>query len=329
MNPGVPNTIPARVLHDIVVVVDQRAARCTGRGSVGLADRLREAPVDHDGLAELADEDVRRLDVAMDDAALVRVRDRVRRGDDVRQQREPIGELAALADELLERPPRHLAHHVERRAVRRRAGVVHRHDRRMLEPRGDPDLALEPRHRLGIERQRLLERDGAAEHGIGRLDDAAHAAARDLGAHLVAPLGRASRGGATNGSGEPVLVIIVDSSGAAPAAGSDAGRCVSVRGLRPRGICIVPIAGSSGMSGGRDDTAVSCPSSVAFTSALDVGLALASSATAGVCHARAGRRSRLTARTSAHANRRPIAASAIEIGRRTSSRRDARPVISA
>ena len=163
---------------------------------VGLADRLGEAPVDHDRLARIADEDVRRLDVAMDDPALVCVRDRVRRGDDVRHQRETPGDLGSRSDELLERSAGDLAHHVERRAVRRDSGVVDGHDRRMLEPRGDPRLALESRDRVGIERQRLLHRDGATEHGVRRLDDAAHPAARDLLVHGVAPVGRHLRRGA-------------------------------------------------------------------------------------------------------------------------------------
>jgi len=43
-----------------------------------------ETPVDHDGLAEIADQDVRGLQIAMDHAAPVRVRDRLGCGDDMR-----------------------------------------------------------------------------------------------------------------------------------------------------------------------------------------------------------------------------------------------------
>ena len=56
----------------------------------------------------------------------------------VRQQREPLVEIARARDQLVERPPRDAPHHVERPAVRRDAGVVDRDDRRVLEPRGDP-----------------------------------------------------------------------------------------------------------------------------------------------------------------------------------------------
>jgi len=193
---------PGRTEHDagarldrvVVFVVEyaRRALWCRRRRArlVALADRLREAPIDHRRLAELPAQDVRRLDVAMHDAALVRVRDRIRRRDDMRQHREASAELGRAPDELFERPPRDLAHDVERRAVRRDAGVVHRHDRRMFESRGDPRLALEAPHRLGIERQRFLERHRAAEQRIVRVDDAAHAAARDLVAVLVAQLRR-------------------------------------------------------------------------------------------------------------------------------------------
>ena len=43
----------------------------------------------------VADEHVRRLEVAVDDALLVRVRDRVDDRDHRRQQREPLGERVA------------------------------------------------------------------------------------------------------------------------------------------------------------------------------------------------------------------------------------------
>jgi hypothetical protein len=56
----------------------------------------------------------------------------------------------------------------------------------MLQPRGDPDLALEPLQRIALAGQRLLERDGAAEPGVEGVDHAAHAAASDLVAELVA-----------------------------------------------------------------------------------------------------------------------------------------------
>ncbi|MCX5743387.1 MAG: hypothetical protein NT062_12915 [Proteobacteria bacterium] len=152
---------------------------------VGLADHLREAPVDHHRLAELADEDVRRLDVAMHDAALVSVGDGLGGVHEVLDEAEAILDVARRRDERLERAPRDLAHHVVGHAIRRRPGVVDRHDRRVLEAGGDLGLALEARERVGVERQRLLHRDHAAEHGVERLDHAPHAAARDLALQRV------------------------------------------------------------------------------------------------------------------------------------------------
>ena len=76
-------------------LVERRRGRASGNDVVGVAaslEILREAPVDHDGLAELADQHVRRLEVAMDDALAVRVRERIGDRDHVRQQREPLRE---------------------------------------------------------------------------------------------------------------------------------------------------------------------------------------------------------------------------------------------
>src|SRR5262249_11232816 len=81
--------------------------------------------------------------------------------------------------------------HVERPAVGVPARVVERHDRRVLEARRDLDLALEPPLDVGpAARQDLLERDRATELHVERFDHAAHAAAPELGAELVAILAR-------------------------------------------------------------------------------------------------------------------------------------------
>ena len=114
MKPGVPNTEPACVSQRSPATAARLAA---ARDGVVLADDLREPPVDHDGLAELADEDVRRLEVAVDARrGGARARPR-RRGEHVRQQREPLAEVGRARDQLVERPPGHLAHDVERPAV--------------------------------------------------------------------------------------------------------------------------------------------------------------------------------------------------------------------
>ena len=93
MYAGVPTTAPAAVSP---AGVDGRR----GRIAVVTAARaqiLGQAPVDDDRLAEGADQDVARLEVAVDDALVVRVRDRLGDGDDVRQQRQPIGARVGVA----------------------------------------------------------------------------------------------------------------------------------------------------------------------------------------------------------------------------------------
>ena len=159
--------------------------RCA-RVRIVLADHLREAPVDHHGLAELADEDVRGLEVAVDHAAAVRVGHGVDRGEHVRQQHESLGEVRGALDELVERATGHAPHHVERPAIGSGARVVERNDRGVLETRRDLDLAREPLLDAFALRQHFLQRDGAAELRIERFDHAPHAAAPELGAEPVA-----------------------------------------------------------------------------------------------------------------------------------------------
>jgi len=148
---------------------------------------LGQAPVDDDDLAEVAHQHVGRLEVAVDDALGVRVGDRVDRRGDRRQQRQALLERLGVGDRAVERPAADQLHRVERLARRPAPGLVDRHDRRVLEARGDQRLAAEPRAVLGIGVQQLLERDRPAEDAIGGRDDAAHAAARDLALGHVLP----------------------------------------------------------------------------------------------------------------------------------------------
>ena len=73
-----PTTDPTAVRASI-------RGRLVGLGLVALAELLAESPVDHDGLTEFTDEDVLRLEIAMDHALPVRVRDRIDDGEHVRQ----------------------------------------------------------------------------------------------------------------------------------------------------------------------------------------------------------------------------------------------------
>ena len=107
-----------------------------------LADGLRDAEVHHDRMPA-REHDVVGLHVAMDDLVLVRVRERV-------------GDLGGEAQRFLERQPAVAAQPVAQRlagderhdvegqlVVAGDAGVEERQHVRVIEPRGDADLAQE------------------------------------------------------------------------------------------------------------------------------------------------------------------------------------------
>jgi hypothetical protein len=150
------------------------------------AQILGEAPVDHDGLAERADEHVGGLEIAVDDALAVGVRDRVGHGDHVRQEGQALARRWGVADDVVERAARDELHRVERLARRPAPDVVDGDDGRVLEARGDRRLAHEARVRGAALAEDLLERDGAADPQIAHLEDAAEAAARELAHDVVA-----------------------------------------------------------------------------------------------------------------------------------------------
>ncbi len=89
---------------------------------------------------------------------------------------------------LRQRLAAHVLHHVEPAAVVERAGVVHRHDPRMLEVGQHPRLLAQPRLEIARRRRRVrhLDRDLALEPPIVGGVDRAHAAAADRPADLVA-----------------------------------------------------------------------------------------------------------------------------------------------
>ena len=133
------------------------------------AHDLREAPVHHEDLAELAEHDVGGLEVAVDDAAAVGVRHgHAHLHEEVEHARpaEPphrIGvALREARQDVLQRPPLDELHREERPLLLRiDPDLVHRDDARVLELGGDPGLVEEAgggvRHRTF--RAQLLERD--------------------------------------------------------------------------------------------------------------------------------------------------------------------------
>ena len=173
-------------------------ARSSCRGSVEVARRHRrpcdiarrrlrlrrqlgEAEVEHLRLAARGDEDVGRLDVAVDDA-VARARRRARRRSAIAEIEQLVerqrpaadaGASSVLAVEQL---------HDDERLALVLADVVDRADVRMVQRRGGARLALEALERLRVARQlarQELERDLAAEARVlGAVDDT-HAAAAE------------------------------------------------------------------------------------------------------------------------------------------------------
>ena len=164
------------------------------RAPCPLIEHAREPPVEHVDLAEVAEHDVRRLEIAMDDAARVGELDREA---DVDEPREDLAAWPLLAHGLLLRAIReHIGerragqslHHEVRVAVPIDAEIVDRHDRRMLEPTLDVRLAKESRDRFRVAPlgEQDLHRDLAIDARVVREPYLAHAAAANLGAELVA-----------------------------------------------------------------------------------------------------------------------------------------------
>ncbi len=148
------------------------------------ARRLREAEVREPDRAVLRLEEVRGLQVAVDDPRLVRERDEE-------------GRAAEPVDALRERPARHVERarsgdevhgEVEALPALELAPVEGADEARLLaEPVPQERLALEARAALGHVGERDLERDLGAELLVPRLVDGAHAAATELALDRVTP----------------------------------------------------------------------------------------------------------------------------------------------
>ena len=142
-----------------MLVVPARAGEFVEWGSTGRsggADRLRDSPVHEEHFAEGAHHDVGRLDVAVNEAPLVREGERVEElPEDVQAPlerpvsvRRRVARLQALEDRLEGLAP-HAGHDEVERAVVVLADVVDGHDVRVLERPDRPDLVDEAGDRLG------------------------------------------------------------------------------------------------------------------------------------------------------------------------------------
>jgi hypothetical protein len=173
-----------------------------GALDVAPLDELRDAPVEDVHLAELAANDIVRLEIAVHDTARVRIGDGQA---DLAEHAQPLGERReqrlrrSLGQDLTQRASEDPSHRVLRLAGRRGAEVVDRHDAGVLELRARLGLRDEERglEHAGAGKDALL-RDGAAEHGVEDLVDASHAAATQLAEHREAR--RRRRGGRSLGS---------------------------------------------------------------------------------------------------------------------------------
>ena len=157
-------------------VVD--AARQT---EVVLLEELGDAEIEELHLALAGDEDVRRLEVAVDHQVRMRIGDRVAHLEEDRELGRE-GE-SGLRAEAVDRHPLDVLERQVRSAVRRDPAVDQTRDARMLEPRQDLALAFEPQAELARahRRRQQLDRDALLEGTVGTLgeEDLAHSAGAD------------------------------------------------------------------------------------------------------------------------------------------------------
>ncbi len=179
---------PDGVAHRLLGAhVGRRADRHAGLRELlaGLGGGARDAEVGHQGVAA-REQDVLRLDVAVDDAEGVGRAERVRHlvGD---LQRVVHRQHGLARDAVAQRLARDERHHVVEEAVRL-AGIEQAEDVRMVELGGELDLSLEP---LGAHRGRQLgvqhlDGDVALVPEVVREEDGGHAAGAQLALDAVA-----------------------------------------------------------------------------------------------------------------------------------------------
>ena len=180
---------------------------------VRVAEHLGHAPVEHQHLAEIAQEDVFPFEVAMNHAARMRIGNRVADRDKRAEQRDQAEGLffacpprpMVISRCLNECPPAHEAHAVERRA-RPRGGdkFIDWHDPRMLELAGDLRLLKKPAaHPAVLEqlRPKRLQCHFPVELLVARPPDLADAA---LGIEMIHRITRLRRLARRSRRGRPV-----------------------------------------------------------------------------------------------------------------------------
>ena len=126
-------------------------------------DHAGQPPIQDVHVTEIAEHDVRGLEIAMDDAARVRELDREADIGERTQQALARGDWRAR--ELGERDAGEPLHREERAALVVRPEIVDRQDRRVIEAGLDPSLAQKARGVIGarVGRVETLERDLTAD----------------------------------------------------------------------------------------------------------------------------------------------------------------------
>ena len=199
--------------EDVAAVIDRLPGDLLWRHVVGRAHhhadlgqvrsrRARDAEVEDLHVPRFAaDHQVRGLDVAMDDAALVRVGEALA---DVGDELDPAAdrERRPAMNQLAERLAGDVLHRDERLSLVC-PDVVDGDDVRMLEARGDLRLANEALADLGVVDAQQLDRDEAIDRGIEREIEHAHPAMAETVPNLITADGRRlchRGGGFSNGS---------------------------------------------------------------------------------------------------------------------------------
>ena len=184
---AVDDAIARRLLGAHVLRRAERQSGLRDARAAGVGDGEGDAEVGDERLAFL-EEDVLRLQIAVDDALAVGVVERA--GDRRRDAHGLIDRELLLADEAgAERLALDVRHHIEEHLARR-AGIEERQQVGMLEIRGDLDLGLEPidtddRAEVGAQD---LERDAAIVANVPGQINLGHAAFADEAFDRVASL---------------------------------------------------------------------------------------------------------------------------------------------
>ena len=182
----VPRDVPALVRCPPPAPVTVGIADATASSTVpGPVCVLGETEIKELRLAAPGHKDVGGLDVAVDDPGRVRGVERIRNVDaDVEDE---LVRDRLRTDSMLERLSFQELHHDELLALEL-ADVVDRADVRMIQGRSSPRFPLKAFDRVTVLQDRFgkeLERDVAAQSGVLRLVDDAHAAPTQLRDHLV------------------------------------------------------------------------------------------------------------------------------------------------